>query len=80
MNTLYGGYYPGGVCAATRRVLPAPGVLGEVDGAGNLRGYPHGRYVLRDDRVTSAYQWMWTANPVAAPSGASGLAAPRPAR
>ena len=29
--------------------------------------YPHGRYVLRGDGVTVAYQWVWVANPPPAP-------------
>ena len=52
---------------------PAPPVQNEVV-------YPHGRYVLRGDGVTSAYQWVWIANPAAAPSGVPGPAAPQPAR
>ena len=29
--------------------------------------YPHGRYVLRGDGITSAYQWVWIPNPRSAP-------------
>ena len=40
---------------------PAPAVQTEVV-------YPHGRYVLRGDGVTVAYQWVWVANPPPAPA------------
>jgi hypothetical protein len=52
---------------------PAPPVQNEVV-------YPHGRYVLRGDGVTSAYQWVWIANPAAALSGAPGPPVPQPIR
>ena len=42
--------------------------------------YPHGRYVLQGDGVTSAYQWIWIANQPAPPSGAPGPASPAPTR
>jgi hypothetical protein len=29
--------------------------------------YPHGRYVLRGDGITTAYQWVWIPNPPSAP-------------
>jgi hypothetical protein len=29
--------------------------------------YPHGRYELRGDGVTAAYQWVWIPNPPPAP-------------
>lgn len=29
--------------------------------------YPHGRYELRGDGVTTAYQWVWVPNPPPAP-------------
>ncbi len=29
--------------------------------------YPHGRYVLQGDGVTTAYQWVWIPNPPSAP-------------
>ncbi len=29
--------------------------------------YPHGRYELRGDGVTTAYQWVWIPNPPPAP-------------
>ena len=86
----YGGYYPPVVyappaayyppptyyaqpAAQVAYAAPAPPVQNEVV-------YPHGRYVLRGDGVTSAYQWVWIANPAAAPSGAPGPAAPQPTR
>ena len=87
----YGGYYPPVVyapppaayypppayyaqpAAQVAYAAPAPPVRNEVV-------YPHGRYVLRGDGVTSAYQWVWIANPAAAPSGAPGPAAPQPTR
>ena len=92
----YGGYYYGGYyppvgyapppdayypppayyaqpAAQVAYPAPAPPVQNEVV-------YPHGRYVLRGDGVTSSYQWVWIANPAAAPSGAPGPAAPQPSR
>ncbi len=51
-------YYPPPVAYASP---PAPRVQNEVV-------YPHGRYVLRGDGVTAAYQWVWIPNPPAAPS------------
>jgi hypothetical protein len=85
----YGGYYPPVVyappaaayypppayyaqpAAQVTYAAPAPRVQNEVV-------YPHGRYVLRGDGVTSAYQWLWIANPPAAPP--AGPAAPQPTR
>ena len=32
--------------------------------------YPHGRYVLRGDGITTAYQWVWIPNPPSAPPAA----------
>ena len=29
--------------------------------------YPHGRYVLQGDGITTAYQWVWIPNPPSAP-------------
>ncbi len=29
--------------------------------------YPHGRYELRGDGITTAYQWVWISNPTIAP-------------
>jgi hypothetical protein len=29
--------------------------------------YPHGRYVLLGDGITTAYQWVWIPNPPSAP-------------
>jgi hypothetical protein len=52
---------------------PAPPVQNEVV-------YPHGRYVLRGDGVTSAYQWVWIANPPVEASGAPGPAVSQPTR
>jgi hypothetical protein len=63
-------YYPQPTVQAT---YAAPAVQNEVV-------YPHGRYVLRGDGVTSAYQWVWIANPAWAPSGLPGPAAPEPTR
>ncbi len=40
--------------------------------------YPHGRYVLYGDGVTSAYQWVWVWNPPPAPAPPSPEAAPPP--
>jgi hypothetical protein len=49
--------------------------------------YPHGRYELRGDGVTTAYTWVWIPNPplpppppVAPPSEPQSLPAPSPAR
>ncbi len=39
----------------------------------NVVWYPHGRYELRGDGVTAAYQWVWIPNPPPPP------AAPPPA-
>jgi len=39
----------------------------------NVVWYPHGRYELRGDGVTTAYQWVWIPNPPPPP------AAPPPA-
>jgi hypothetical protein len=87
----YGGYYPPAVyapppaayypppayypqsAAQVTYAAPATPVQNEVV-------YPHGRYVLRGDGVTSAYQWVWIANPPAAPAGAPAPAAPQPPR
>lgn len=87
----YGGYYPPVVyapppaayypppayyaqpAAQVAYAAPAPPVRNEVV-------YPHGRYVLRGDGVTSSYQWVWIANAADAPSGAPGPAAPQPTR
>jgi hypothetical protein len=32
--------------------------------------YPHGRYMLRGDGITTAYQWVWIPNPPSAPPAA----------
>src|SRR6266699_556761 len=29
--------------------------------------YPHGRYALQGDGITTAYQWVWIPNPPSAP-------------
>ena len=80
----YGAYYPPAVyaplpaayyppptyyaqAAAPSSYAPAP-VQNEVV-------YPHGRYVLLGDGVTSAYQWRWIANLPPAPGPA-----PQPVR
>lgn len=73
-----GAYYPPPAyyaqpAAQVAYAAPAPPVQNEVV-------YPHGRYVLRGDGVTSSYQWVWIANPAAASSSAPGPAAPQPAR
>jgi len=41
---------------AVTYAAPAPRVQNEVV-------YPHGKYVLTGDGVTTAYQWVWIANP-----------------
>ncbi len=40
---------------------PTPAIQREVT-------YPHGRYVLYGDGVTSAYQWVWIWNPPPVPA------------
>ncbi len=40
--------------------------------------YPHGRYVLYGDGVTSAYQWVWVWNPPPVPAPPPAEAAPPP--
>ena len=32
--------------------------------------YPHGRYVLQGDGITTAYQWVWIPNPPSVPPAA----------
>jgi hypothetical protein len=39
--------------------------------------YPHGRYELRGDGVTTAYQWVWIPNPPAPPAAPSAPGQPR---
>jgi len=34
----------------------------------NVVRYPHGRYELRGDGVTTAYQWVWIPNPPPPPA------------
>jgi hypothetical protein len=87
----YGGYYPPvGYAPPPAAYYPPPAYYAQpaaqvayappAPPAQNEVVYPHGRYVLRGDGVTSSYQWVWIANPAAAPSGAPGPAAPQPAR
>ncbi len=45
---------------ATQAAPRAPSVQREVV-------FPHGRYVLRGDGVTEAYQWLWIPNPAPPP-------------
>ena len=52
---------------------PAPPVQNQVV-------YPTGKYILRGDGVTTAYQWVWVPNPPPPPSGPPPLAAPPPTR
>ena len=40
--------------------------------------YPHGRHVLYGDGVTTAYQWVWVANPPPPPPPAIAPPAPAP--
>ena len=39
------------------------GTYAPSSGERNVVRYPHGRYVLRGDGVTTAYQWVWIPNP-----------------
>jgi hypothetical protein len=43
----------------TTPVASASSASGEV----NVVRYPHGRYVLHGDGVTTPYQWVWIPNP-----------------
>ena len=52
---------------------PAPPVQNQVV-------YPTGKYILKGDGVTTAYQWVWVPNPPPPPSGPPPLAAPPPTR
>ena len=45
----------------------------------NVIEYPHGRYELRGDGITTPYQWAWIPNPPPGPP-ADASAAPEPAR
>ena len=86
----YGGYYPPVVyappaayypppvyysqpAAVSYAAPPAPPVRNEVV-------YPHGKYVLRGDGVTAAYQWVWIPSPPPAPTSAPAPAALQPTR
>jgi hypothetical protein len=87
----YGGYYPPTVyapppvayypppvyysqpAAASYAPPPAPPVRNEVV-------YPHGKYVLRGDGVTAAYQWVWISTPPPAPTSWPPPAVAQPAR
>jgi hypothetical protein len=87
----YGGYYPPVVYApppvayypppvyysqpatVSYAAPPAPPVRNEVV-------YPHGKYVLRGDGVTAAYQWVWISSPTPAPTIVPAPMAPQPTR
>jgi hypothetical protein len=59
----YGG--PPAYTAAPAYANPAPAPVPP-----RVVQYPHGRYVLRGDGITTAYQWVWIPNPPSAPPAA----------
>jgi hypothetical protein len=68
----YAGYYPPVAYAPPPVTYYAPPVAYAQPAAvaapvQNQVVYPQGRYLLRGDGVTTAYQWVWIPNPPPAP-------------
>jgi hypothetical protein len=71
----YGAYYPTVAYAPPAVTYYAPPVAyaqpapaAALAPVQNQIVYPQGRYVLRGDGVTTAYQWVWIPNPPPAPT------------